>query len=731
MPHARSTRRRLLAAATTVLAVTIGAGALTVPAQAAPAADGAAGSAVAAKADAEPIPFPKSAKVLDAGLSHFTTRVDGSLTTGVRSFTSGTGTGYGFHTYIRSSRTTDYLVFPMNYQITLRNLSTMSSLDVPVGGISGRLYAGSAANAVFTTSTDGTLREHRHEKEGGTLTVTGLPAGASAVAVAPGTPEDALVTFDDGTAKKWGLLDLATGAVDEIHDRPQGSAGGDIAVSETHVAWTEGDETGLPTVFLLDRATDKVQVIPIDTAWTSDLQIGLVGGWVVYGEAGGISHGDVSPLYALTAHDPATGAKVRLLDHLTSSAAAPDALYVRGGSVAQGEGLYKLTPGANGAAPVVALVATTGEPTHVVIGANDVPATVDLDQNAGKASFTWRLSRHSVDVDVTLRHVRTGLAREFSVRYPTSPDVTFTWDGTLGADFTSAYNGDYTWEMTAAPSNGIGPATSASGTFKVVRRTAPHDFDDNGSADVLSRDAAGRLWTSDTAYYKDFGQLTAQSRRLIGAGWNIYDRIEATGNLGGSAVGDLVARDKAGVLWLYQGNGLGGFAGRVKVGAGWQVYDKIAAGSDLTGDGRPDLLATDTAGALWLYKGTGSATAPFAARTKIGNGWGIYNDLVAVGDLAGGPGGDLLARDKAGVLWLYLGKGDGTFTARTKVGAGWGAYQHLVSIGDGDRDGRPDLIALTPTSQYLYGGTGDWRAPMRAKQSTSLPYVSDAGHHVL
>ncbi|MFG2559222.1 FG-GAP repeat domain-containing protein [Streptomyces sp. NPDC048496] len=189
-----------------------------------------------------------------------------------------------------------------------------------------------------------------------------------------------------------------------------------------------------------------------------------------------------------------------------------------------------------------------------------------------------------------------------------------------------------------------------------------------------------------------------------------------------------MARDKAGVLWLYQGTGRGGFATRAKVGAGWRIYDKIAGGSDLNGDGRPDLLATDTAGVLWLYKGTGSATTPFAARTKIGAGWGIYNELAAVGDIAGAPAGDLLARDKAGVLWLYLGKGDGTFAPRTKVGAGWNEYGQLAGIGDGDRDGRPDLLAFSAASQYLYGGTGSVSVPLRRRQLASLPYVNDRGN---
>lgn len=729
MLQARSTRRpALLAATTTALAVTLG---VVGPVAGSPYAAGTAHAAGVAAAPA-PIPFPKGSQVTEAGLTGFLSRPESGTEKRWTRYSGGSSQLYGPRTVLRSSRTADYLVFPGSYQVTSRNLSTMSSLDVPVGLTDGATYIGSAGHAVFTRTGDGTqVRMHRHATEGGTVTVTGLPAGASAVAVSPGTPDDALVTFNDGAVAKWGLVDLVTGTVGGIRSRTASASGGATAVSETHVAWTEGAGTDSPSLFLLDRSAGTVEQVPLAKAWASDLRIGLVGGWVVYGEAGGISDGVSNPLYALTAYHPATKAKVKLLDHLTSLAAAPDGLYARGGTVGLGEGLYRLAPGAGGAAPVVSMVASTGEPTRVVIEGNSIPAVVNLDENGGKADLSWQLSRHSVAVKVTLRHVRTGKTREFSVTYPHGPTVTFAWDGTIGTDFTSAYNGAYTWEMTAAPTNGIGPSTSASGTFQVARKTVPHDFDDNGSPDLIDRDAAGRLWLSDTAYYKEHGQLTAQSRRQIGWGWNIYDRIEATGNVGGTAVGDLVARDKAGVLWLYQGDGRGGFAARTKIGGGWNVYDRIAAGSDLNGDGRPDLLAADKAGTLWYYKGTGSAAAPFAARTKIGGGWQTFDELTAVGNVAGGPAGDLLARDKAGVLWLYTGKGDGTFSAPTRIGAGWGPYKHLVAIGDGDRDGRPDLVALGPTAGYLYRGTGDWRAPLRARQSASLPHVGDAGHHVV
>ncbi|MFD9030760.1 FG-GAP repeat domain-containing protein [Streptomyces sp. NPDC059567] len=93
------------------------------------------------------------------------------------------------------------------------------------------------------------------------------------------------------------------------------------------------------------------------------------------------------------------------------------------------------------------------------------------------------------------------------------------------------------------------------------------------------------------------------------------------------------------------------------------------------------------------------------------------------GNIVGAPAGDLVARDAAGVMWLYLGKGDGTFAPRIRIGAGWGGYSHIIGIGDADHDGRPDLFATnaTDTNTYLYKGTGSWSSPFGQRQTTSLP----------
>ncbi|MEW2518391.1 FG-GAP repeat domain-containing protein [Actinacidiphila alni] len=246
--------------------------------------------------------------------------------------------------------------------------------------------------------------------------------------------------------------------------------------------------------------------------------------------------------------------------------------------------------------------------------------------------------------------------------------------------------------------------------------TALHDFDLDGLPDLLGRDSAGVLWRDSAG--------DGRPRARVGPGWQIYDKIEAAGDIAEpwNHLPDLVARDKAGVLWLYSGQEKGGFTPRVRVGPGWQTYSHLTGGSDLNGDGRPDLVAADTSGTLWLYRGTGETARPYERRTRIGGGRQVYSQLAAVGDLAGGPAGDLVARDRSGVLWLYLGRGDGTFAPRTRIGGGWQVYSQLVGAGDVDHDGKADLFGYLPGTRtvYLYAGTGDATRPFEPRT------VSDA-----
>ncbi|WP_052499256.1 FG-GAP-like repeat-containing protein [Streptomyces vietnamensis] len=566
--------------------------------------------------------------------------------------------------------------------------------------------------------------------------VAGFPADAQVWRAETVSPTTALVryTVDNGGSATGFLavVDVTTAQV--VEKREAGAR--DFAASATSFAWVGGEggvggETTDPyaaRILYAERGgeapgpvTDLAELT--SGSWNfNSMHIGLVGSWVTYGLTQGGTTQYPTPYDALTAvdsHNPDN--KIKLLDHATSSVSAPDgSLLVRGGSVAHGEGIYRIAPDPATGRPAATLVASTGQPTALTLLGTDVPATVDFDALTEPAKLSWTLSRNTVEGSVTLRHKATGRKAVFPfnayVNAPVNGVLAIGWDGmtaeNLGDLGDYAPAGEYTWELSARPLNNIGPNLKQTGTFKVARKTGPHDYTSNTSPDLLARDASGKLWRDDTVV-TPAGEVSSTGRYAIGTGWGIYNQLEAVGNVAGGAAPDLLARDASGVLWLYQGNGNGGFATRVKVGSGWNTYKQLTGGSDLNGDGRSDLLATDTTGALWFYKGTGSTTAPFAARVKVGGGWGIYNQITATGNLAGTAAGDLVARDTSGVLWLYQGNGSGGFTTRVKVGSGWGGFTHLVGVGDADRDGRADLYAAGPSGFRLYSGTGVATAPFK------------------
>ncbi|MEV7130171.1 VCBS repeat-containing protein [Streptomyces sp. NPDC093260] len=734
MLPARTTGRRLGAALATVLAFTAGGVGLTVPAVAAPTA----GNAPAAPGDQSVPAFPKGETIAGVTASGYLTWDQSSLTRSWTPVGGGTPTQWPWSVPVQATGTGDLVAVSSGSTariIDMASGSTVHTYDLGPS-VSGVRYAGAAGTSLFTTVDDAdgtTLR--MHTKGQSTRVVTGaLPKNATGVKVTPGTAAEALVTYSTGTGTGaryyFGLVDFATGTVKETHEVPQAATTkSNIAVSATHVAWARYNGTDDATVTVVERSTGTARDIHVGTVWPPAVALGLQDDWLTYGNKGGLDSISAYSSNALTGYDLKTGATRKLLDHITSTATAPDGtLYARGGTVAFNEGLYRIAPGQDGT-PAATLVASTGEPTRITLTGQSVPATVDLDRNNGKASLRWQLSRGNAEVTVTLKHTRTGQTRIASFTDP-GTTVSLDWDGGLGWPPGGAYNGDYTWTLVAKPLNGIGPDLTSSGSFKVVRTAKPHDFDDNGTPNVLARDAAGRLWNSDT-YHDPYnpGQLSGHGTKLIGSGWGIYNQIEAVGNVGGAVHADVVARDGSGVLWLYLGRGDGTFAARSKIGGGWQTYNKITGGTDYTGDGKADLLATDSTGVLWLYKGTGQYKTPFTPRVKVGGGWNTYDKITAVGNVGGAAGGDLVARDRDGVLWLYLGNGNGTFASRTRIGGGWNAYSHLVGIGDGNRDGRADLLAYDVRNNraYFYSGTGNWRAPFATRTPSVAPDRVQAG----
>ncbi|MFI1205171.1 FG-GAP repeat domain-containing protein [Streptomyces sp. NPDC020883] len=625
-------------------------------------------------------------------------------------------------------------------RITLRDMAGGTSTLVDLTAY-GYHYLGTVGSRVlaYQRGAKGTVRAHVLEAAGGAVTdreITGLPDGTRDVDVASGFGDSVVLRYsatpdgvDDHGMEEYTVADLASARV--VTGR--GMVGGFptvAAVTSRHMALAGGLFMGDATTSLRTKELGGDQ-----RRWSTDLHgvstplVGLAGDWALYGNAWRANEGSDSGRASLQAVPIGGGTARKVLEHASSLAPTPDgALLAMGGTVESGEGLYRVAPGADGA-PVATLVASTGERTGLALVGSEVPAAAEPLK--GHWRPRWQLSHGNAEVSVTLRHTASGAQRTFDLRIdpakweePGPTWVDLDWDGLLGPSYApdlAAPNGGYTWTLTAKPRNGIGPVLETKGAFTVARPPAPHDYTDNGTPDLLLRNGSGDLEREDTYTDPGTARLKGRDAARIGGGWDIYDQVTAVGNVAGAVHGDVVARDRSGVLWLYLGKGDGTFDGRIRIGAGWGGYTQLTGGGDLDGDGRGDLLARDAAGVLWLYKGTGDWRAPFAPRVRIGGGWNVYDRIVSVGDVAGGPAGDVVARDGDGVLWLYPGKGDGTFEGRVRIGAGWGGYTQLTGIGDADGDGRADLLATTwDGTTYAYRGTGGRQAPFAPREQTGL-----------
>lgn len=234
------------------------------------------------------------------------------------------------------------------------------------------------------------------------------------------------------------------------------------------------------------------------------------------------------------------------------------------------------------------------------------------------------------------------------------------------------------------------------------------DLTGDWNDDLVARNATtGQLWD-----YPGTGTGALLPRKLIGNGWKGLDLLDRAGDLTGDGIGDLVARERAtGSLWLYAGNGRGGWRPRVLLARGWQRMDALVGSGDVNGDRIPDLLARErSTGTLWLFPGNG--TGGIGAGIKLGQGWSGLDVLVGTGDVTGDGIPDLLARSTGGAMWLYPGNGKGGFRSRTSVPGIWTGLDSFVVPGDLTGDGLPDLLARqTATGKlWLFAGTatGGW-----------------------
>ncbi|MDR1118057.1 MAG: FG-GAP-like repeat-containing protein [Bifidobacteriaceae bacterium] len=223
---------------------------------------------------------------------------------------------------------------------------------------------------------------------------------------------------------------------------------------------------------------------------------------------------------------------------------------------------------------------------------------------------------------------------------------------------------------------------------------------DSGDGQVVRICTNGDLWLYN---------LVADKLSGIGkAGSGFGDvTVYAPGDWDKDGLNDLIGVDRPGLMWLYKGKAGGGFAARTRIGSGWGGFKTIVPVGDITGDGNPDLLAVQKDGVMKRYEGNGRGGWKNSPGTQAGSGWRTV-DLLPAGDVTGDGNSDIFGLSrKTGELNTYAGRGNGSFRSKVISGRGW----RTVNATGGaslNGDAAADLIGVgTDGTVNFYRGRGN------------------------
>lgn len=327
------------------------------------------------------------------------------------------------------------------------------------------------------------------------------------------------------------------------------------------------------------------------------------------------------------------------------------------------------------------------------------------------SAHAWGSFAESADFDISDTPVVRSIAWWDSYRGTMGSDghvaiVEAVSGGTITVSEDGYYSQQFRWRTYGAsePSGYIivpGFTGSGSGSTTVL---APGDWDGDGFNDVL------HIRPSGLYLYRGNGSggfINPSGGTLIGASWNSFKKVLAPGDWDGDGHPDLLAIQNDGSLWLYRGNGSGGFAqsNGILIGTSWHSFKDVIAPGDFSGDGNPDLMAVAANGALNLYPGNG--TGGFLASSVIGAGWSGFTKLVTPGDWNGDGDVDVLGVVANGDMYRYTGNGAGGWaTTSVLIGTGW-TFREVTGTADLGGNGTSDVLAVTNGGAlYLYGGNG-------------------------
>ncbi|HEY3658755.1 MAG TPA: FG-GAP-like repeat-containing protein, partial [Steroidobacteraceae bacterium] len=336
-----------------------------------------------------------------------------------------------------------------------------------------------------------------------------------------------------------------------------------------------------------------------------------------------------------------------------------------------------------------ALLSNVATENLTIAAVNDAPViTSNGGDDAASVSVAEHTSAvttvHATDIDSpTLTYAISGGADQAQFNIDASNGVlTFA----AAADFAAPAdaNHDNTYVVQVSASDGTLTDTqtlsvSVTNAVDVMNTDSGFNGDVSGDhkSDLIIRDSAGGV----TLWQMNGG--TIQSQQSIGAAGNEW-HIESNADFGGDGKADILWRADDGSVALWQMNGaqIVSNTGLGKAGNEWHINGT----GDFNGDGKADILwhADNGSVAIWQMNG-----AEIAGSQPVG-AVGPEQHVVGIGDFNGDHNSDILWRADDGSIALWQMNGD-QLAANVnvgKVGLDW----HVEGIGDFNGDGQADIL---------------------------------------